>query len=73
MPIMTSIKKVEDDFQWLGGLAASLLNWAPDQPAKGENCASILENLFSTMPCEKPTNFMCESSDLQGFGKKRIK
>lgn len=66
-PIMTSIKRADDDFQWLNGLAASVLNWATDQPAKSAgNCASLLENLFSTMPCEQPTNFMCESPDLQG-------
>jgi len=68
VPIMTSIKKEEDDFQWLGGIAASILNWAPDQPAKSDGkCASILENLFSAMPCEQPTNFMCESPEPKGF------
>lgn len=66
--LMTSLKKEEDDFQWLGGMATSVLNWAPDQPAKlAGNCACILENLFSAMHCEQPKNFMCESPDPQGL------
>jgi hypothetical protein len=66
-PILTSLKKVEDNFQWLGDIAASALNWAADQPAKSAGgCASILENLFSAVPCEQPNTFMCESEEPEG-------
>jgi hypothetical protein len=66
---MTSLKRDKDDFQWLGGMAASAINWEPaDQSTKSTgNCASLLENMFSAMPCEQQSNFMCESPDPQGL------
>jgi len=65
---LTSLKKVEDNFQWLGDIAASALSWAADQPAKNaDGCASILQNLFSTAPCEQPATFMCESEEPKGY------
>jgi hypothetical protein len=67
---MTSLKRDKDEFQWLGGMAASALNWEPaDQSRKSTgNCASLLENRFSAIPCEQQSNFMCESADSQGLG-----
>jgi hypothetical protein len=68
---LTSLKKSEDNFQWLGDIAASALNWAADQPAKSAGgCASILENLFSAVPCEQPATFMCESEEPEGWDTK---
>ena len=69
IPIMTSLKRDKDEFQWPGGIAVSAINWEPtDQSRKSTgNCASLLKNLFSAIPCEQQLNFMCESSDPQGF------
>lgn len=67
MPLLTSLKKVDDSFKWLGESAAAALSWAADQPAKSAgDCASILENLFSAAPCDQPASFMCESEEPEG-------
>jgi hypothetical protein len=64
---LTSLKKIDDNFQWLGDIAASALSWAADQPAKSAGgCASVLENLFSAVPCEQQTTFMCETEEPEG-------
>jgi len=65
---MTSLQmSTAGSFDWLGGLAADFLNWAPDEPAKdaSKKCAALDNGLFETTKCDKPGNFMCEAKKLE--------
>jgi hypothetical protein len=66
---MTSLKRDKDEFQWLGGRAPFAINWEPANQSRKPtgNCASLLKNLFSAIPCEQQSNFICESADPEGL------
>jgi len=66
-PIITSLKKTEKGkFDWLGGMAADFLGWAPGQPAKDSgDCGGILKGLLSSVSCKAQNNFMCEAKKLE--------
>jgi len=62
--MLTSLKKMSggDDFNWLGGVAANFLKWAPNQPApNGGDCAAIDSLGLKGIDCNTVTNFVCES------------
>jgi Lectin C-type domain len=63
--MLTSLKKLSggDEFNWLGGVAASVMNWAPNQPAPGggSECASLNSLGLSGITCDTVANFVCEA------------
>jgi len=70
--MLTSLQKISGadtaagaapDFNWLGGVAASVLNWAPDQPPKtgGGDCAALGSLGLSGITCDTVANFVCEA------------
>jgi hypothetical protein len=63
--MLTSLKKLSggDEFNWLGGVAANVLNWAPDQPAKtgGGDCAALGSLGLQGITCDTVANFVCEA------------
>jgi hypothetical protein len=61
--ILTSLKKSgATSYDWIGGVAAEFLNWAPDEPkaATGE-CATIKSIGLSAADCDVVSNFICET------------
>ncbi|XP_059476966.1 macrophage mannose receptor 1-like isoform X3 [Neocloeon triangulifer] len=61
-PVMTSLQQdAGGDFSWLGGVAASVLGWAPEQPKKGQGCAGISGGQFFGLDCNQKNHFGCEA------------
>jgi len=66
-PLITSLRKTDKEtFDWLGGMAADFLNWAPDQPAKNSgDCGALSKGFISAVPCTTEANFVCEAKKLE--------
>jgi hypothetical protein len=60
--IMTGLQTFGDSgFSWNGISGAQTLDWAADFPSKVGDCSSFNKLGLMSIPCEAPTNFMCES------------
>jgi hypothetical protein len=59
--ILTSLKKTgASSFEWLNGIAADFLEWAPNEPKSGD-CASLKGVGLTAVDCEMVSNFICET------------
>jgi len=61
--ILTSLKKSgADSFDWIGGVAAQFLDWAPKEPKAGSgDCATMQGIGLSATDCNTVSNFICET------------
>jgi len=61
--ILTSLKKSgADSFDWIGGVAAQFLDWAPKEPKAGSgDCATMQGIGLSAVDCNTVSNFICET------------
>lgn len=65
--IMTSLQPLgEKTVTWDGTSGASYTPWAPgEQPSQNGDCASFNKLGISSIPCNEPSNFMCEAKHLE--------
>jgi hypothetical protein len=62
--ILTSLKKSgATSYDWIGGVAAEFLNWAPDEPKATGECATIKSIGLSAADCDVVSNFICEAKN----------
>jgi hypothetical protein len=61
--ILTSLKKSgATSYDWIGGVAAEVLNWAPNEPkAASGDCVSLKSVGLSSADCDVVSNFICET------------
>jgi len=61
--ILTSLKASgANSFDWIGGVAADFLKWAPSQPVQATGgCASMQGIGLSSVDCNTVSNFICET------------
>jgi hypothetical protein len=64
--ILTSLKKSgADTFDWVNGVAAEFLNWAPNEPKSTGDCATINGGGLSATDCSVVSNFICETKSVK--------
>jgi hypothetical protein len=62
--ILTSLKKSgATSYDWIGGVAAEFLNWAPAEPKATGECATIKSIGLSAADCDVVSNFICETKN----------
>lgn len=61
--ILTSLKASgANSFDWIGGVAADFLKWAPSQPVLAVGgCATMQGIGLSSADCNSVSNFICET------------
>jgi hypothetical protein len=60
--ILTSLKKSgATSYDWIGGVAAEFLNWAPDEPKASGDCVTLKSVGLSAADCDVVSNFICET------------